>query len=291
MKILITGGSGFIGNALSSELINLGHTVSILSRTINKDISSVSREDIEDMDVIFHLASTIDNSAIYSDNPAIDFETNCIGTIKLLDACQKYNKFVRIIYVSSYFAVGNNKHYPSPLGLYGVSKLATEHICKIYNSVYNMNIITCRLSNVYGVGETQTNRITLNRIIWRSLNNIPTRLVNNGDIYRDYIYIDDCVSALILLMKCDNDKTIYEIGTGISTKMHSLLECIKEIIPSTEIELVEEFDSPMTIYNYVSNNNSLRRLGWKHKVYLKDGINKVVEHYKSIEKSENTLEV
>jgi nucleoside-diphosphate-sugar epimerase len=175
MKILITGGLGFIGSTLAKKCVDLGYDVTIITRTFDKinnvesileeitilkrtDITTISSEVIG-FDVIFHCASTVDNYNIF-DNPYLDANTNINGTIALLEACRVHNPNVKVIFTSTFFVNGNPPEMPvtpdmkpEPLGLYGATKLCAEHILKTYNRVFDIDIRIARLSNVFGLRE------------------------------------------------------------------------------------------------------------------------------------------
>ena len=153
---LVTGGLGFIGSNLSQELVKNGYDVLILSKSADKrenikeisdkvhlkikDVKDISREDVENRDLIFHCASTTNNYHI-KDNPFLDIDVNCNGTISLLEACKNYSPSARLVYLSTFFVNGNLEKLPAtpdspcnPLGLYPATRLAGEHFCSIYNN-------------------------------------------------------------------------------------------------------------------------------------------------------------
>lgn len=287
MKILITGASGFVGRELVPVLYN--HAITTLGRNkpddplevynhIQKNIVDIEPEDVDGFDVIFHLASTIDNSNIFKD-PKIDYETNCLGTIALLDACRISNPTVKIVYTSTFFAVGNSKSNPKPLSLYGASKLATEHIISVYNNVFNMNIITCRLSNIYGVGERLDNfKAQLNKMVHKAVNTQSIEIFNDGTDVRDFLYIDDCVSALLVLMDKGVKDVMYEVGYGVGCSMKNIANYITMITPTTVNN--KESINPMNISSYVSDIHEMEKLGWYPKIAVSEGIRLMVDWYK-----------
>src|SRR3989338_9143992 len=111
-------------------------------------------------DLIFHLAGSTDNYAIIEGEPYKEIELNCNTTIALLEACKKYSPKARIIFASTFFVNGNVEKLPvtpespcNPLGLYGATRLAAEHFCRIYHNLFGMDIIIVRFTNVFGARE------------------------------------------------------------------------------------------------------------------------------------------
>jgi UDP-glucose 4-epimerase len=306
MEVLITGGLGFIGSNLAEYYVNNGDNVTILSRSdtkhynirpfkdkvsfIQKDIREISEEDVIDKDVIFHCASTVDNYNILSD-PYLDININCIGTIALLEACRKVNKDAKIVYTSTFFVNGNPPNLPvttdmkpEPLGVYGASKLAAEHILKTYQKVFGLKPIIARLSNVFGLKEQDNNnkKAAFNRMIYMAVHNETIKLYDNGKIIRDYIYIDDVVSALDTLYKKGEVGKVYYVGTGKGHTFREMVDIILEEANWGNVEVVPPpaFHSNVGIDDFICDVQDLKDLGWKQKVSLRDGIRKVVTQYK-----------
>lgn len=305
MNILITGGLGFIGSNIAKKYVSLGHNVTILTRTkhkigninpfsekvkiIVKDIKDISDE-VSNMDVIFHTASTVDNYNIFSD-PYLDANTNIIGTLALLEACKSHNPKAKIVYLSTFFVNGNPPSLPAtaemkpnPLGLYGATKLCAEHICNVYRSVYNLNISIARLSNIFGDNEQNNNnkKAAFNKMINDLLRKNTINLYDNGKVKRDYIYVDDVVSALQLIAEVGTEE-IYFIGRGESISLRELVDIVLEETGSPEslVNVVAPpvFHNQVGINDFYCDISPLKKLGWEPKVSIRDGIKKVIELY------------
>jgi len=153
IKTLIIGGLGFIGSHLAEECLQKGHEVTIMSRSrakidnikpfvdevdlVIKDLAGV-KEEVAGFDLIFNMAGSTDNYSIIEDEPYKDIDMNCTKTIALLEAIKKYNHNAKLLFASTFFVNGNPKQLPvtenslcEPLGLYGATRLAAEHFCKI----------------------------------------------------------------------------------------------------------------------------------------------------------------
>ncbi|TLY41221.1 MAG: NAD(P)-dependent oxidoreductase, partial [Nitrospirae bacterium] len=175
MKVLITGGLGFIGGALTNRLCR-EHQVTVLTRSVKGQarlrfpervrirvgaVEDVKAADCAGMDLVVHCASTVDNYNILTD-PYLDVWTNCAGTIALLEACKEHKP--KFLFVSTFFVYGNAPKLPvderspcEPLGLYPATKLCAEQFCRIYGRLHSFHVNICRLTNVYGPGEAFDN--------------------------------------------------------------------------------------------------------------------------------------
>src|SRR3989344_1684349 len=169
MKVLITGGLGFIGSNLAERCAQEGHKIVLLSGSdkkkgnikgfeykvdlVLKDITQIDKE-VKDMDYVFHLASIVHNRPVSAD-PLRETSVNCEGTLALLEACRKHNPQARIVYGSSFFVNGslgieNLPATPSspcnPLSVYAATRLAGEHFCNVYNRTFGMNSVIARFT-------------------------------------------------------------------------------------------------------------------------------------------------
>lgn len=308
-NILITGGMGFIGSHLAKKYVKEGHNVTILSRSekkklnisdiekdakiILKDIKDIGSEEVSGKDIIFHLAGTVDNYAIEEGDPYRDIEINCKGTIALLEACKNFNKKARIIFASTFFVNGNVSKLPvtpespcNPLAIYPATRLAAEHFCKIYNSVFGMNSVIMRFTNVFGTLEQGNNKkkAGFNFMINQAVKGEEIKLYNNGDFIRDYIYIDDVVDACQLIGDKGKAGEIYYVGRGEFVKFKRLIDIISSNLPGLKITSIEppQFHKAVGIVDFVADVSPLKKLGWEPKVSLEDGIRRTIKYYQAI---------
>jgi len=306
MNILITGGKGFIGSHLAKKYINKGHNVTIITRkspknnlqgfedkinVIEKDVRNIKKCDIKGIDKIFHCASTVDNYNIF-DKPYIDVKTNILGTIALLEACRNHNPEAEIIFTSTFFVNGNPEILPvtdrikeNPLGLYGATKLCAEHIINTYARVFGLKTKIARLSNVFGIGEQNTNnkKAAFNRMIWLAVSNDTIKLYDNGKIKRDYIYIDDVISALEIIEQKGRNSLdqIYYVSYGRSISLRNLVDIILKESGKGKVEIVEspDFHKAVGIDDFYCDISPLIELGWQQKITITEGIKKVIRQY------------
>lgn len=304
-QYLITGGLGLIG----SELVNnLAGPTTVISRSnkfikrlqrtdvtvIYKDIVDISPEDLKGVDVIYHLASTVDNYNILTD-PYLDMETNIRGTIHLLECCKQLQKKPKVIFTSTFFVYGNqyekqnkpiNEESPTdPLALYPATKLCAESIIMLYGKLYDIPYIICRLTNVYSEYESYTNKKkgALNYLIMRAVKGEPISLYHDGNFYRDYIHVKDVVSALQFL-ESRAENNLFLIGFGKPILFKDIIDYVLEHTgKQSKIENIEPpaFHNIVGIRNFIADTGKIESLGWHASIDYKAGIQQIIKEYTS----------
>ena len=301
MKILVTGGAGFIGSHLVEELLSNGHEILIFDNCltgnkenleitgnftfINDDFGSEnSLELIEkfDPDICFHLAAQ--SSVVVSvENPALDFEHNILQPIKLIQVLLKSNckKFVftssggTIFGEPSVIPTAEEDYADEPESPYGVAKKRLNELIKIMLKNSSMKYSILNLSNVYGPrqdphGEAGVVSIFANKYL---KNEEPT-IYGDGEQTRDYIYVKDVVSALIKSSKIEENHFL-NIGTGIETSVNDLANSMK-IQFKSEINPIYKPAREGELNRSVLNNTKAKKeLNWKPEYSLDDGMKQV----------------
>lgn len=282
-NILITGSDGFIGNHLVDFLINKKMDVTALSlhkkkkskvRTIHKDIRTVSNIP-NDISHMVHLAALTDISYCQS-NPRDCFETNVMGTLNMLEMARKNES--KFIFASSNQIFGAPKKLPisenaqlSSLSIYAASKACGELLCETYSKLYGLDVIVLRLFSIYG--PRGPSYYVISKIITQILKNKKI-MIGNISPKRDFLYVSDLISAFELLIKMNLKGFLkYNVGYGGSTSInelcHKLIKISKKKIP---IESDKKFFRESEIPNLVCDNSKIRRLGWKPKITLDEGL-------------------
>ena len=312
-NVLITGGLGFIGSNLAHILVGLGANVSILDNLLKpyggnignvraiKDAVEIIKGDvrdwslvkktIENKEFIFHLAAQVDQ-CLAMENPRLDLEINCGGTLNILEGCRLHNKKARIIYTSSRAVIGEPQHLPvdeehptTPRNVYGINKLTAEKYFTLYNRVYDSRTTVLRLSNVYGPRAQLRHPYygVLNLFVGYALTNREIPIYGDGNQTRDYVFVEDVVKALILA--AENEKTIGEIffvGSGTETKLIDVVKAIIDIVEKGNYKFVQFPPTLMKtdIKRFVTNYNKIKKfLGWIPETALGYGITKTVNFY------------
>ena len=301
MKILVTGGAGFIGSHLVEELLSNEHEILIFDNCltgkkenleitgnftfINDDFGSEnSLEEIEkfDPDVCFHLAAQ--SSVVVSvENPALDFEHNILQPIKLIHVLLKSN-CKKLVFTSSggtiygeptVIPTAEEDYADEPESPYGVAKKRLNELIKIMLKNSSMKYSILNLSNVYGPrqdphGEAGVVSIFANKYL---KNEEPT-IYGDGEQTRDYIYVKDVVSALIKASMIEENQFL-NIGTGIETSVNDLANSMK-IQFKSEINPIYKPAREGELNRSVLNNTKAKKeLNWKPEYSLDDGMKQV----------------
>jgi len=252
MRILVTGGAGFIGSHLVDALIKRKHRVVVvddlsvgLRRNVNPKARFIKLA-VQDkklktvfssnkFDFVFHLAAQ-KNVRISVDNPVFDAEVNIVGSLNLLEQCRKF-KIKKFIFMSTGGAIYGDTasiptretHSEDPISPYGVAKLAIDKYLHYYHTVFGLQYVSLRLANIYGPRQDPKGEAGVVAIFFdRILKNLQPVINGNGKQTRDYVYVGDVVKAGILALQ-PPVKGIYNIGTAKETSVNSLFAHIRKI--------------------------------------------------------------
>lgn len=295
MRILILGGQGFIGYNLCNELLKEKNNIIVLEKKIDKerkikkityfqcDFTKINsyKHLLNNVDIIYHLISTtnVNNS---NDKIVQDIQDNLIGTIRLLNECVKHKKIKKIIFISSGGTVyGEKNSFPikessqeNPISSYGIVKLAIEKYLALYNHEYGLNYAILRISNAYGPNHKSKDQGLINVLLNKIVNNESFELYGDGNIKRDYIYIDDIINALIIIKNINTKEKIFNIGSGKSYSINEIIK-ITEEITNKKIKIIYKPQRKQDVFiNELDISLAKQKLKWEPKTNLYDGIKK-----------------
>ena len=294
MKILVLGGNGFIGSHLVNRLLKDNHDVSIFdSHLPDKKLPNVKylignfekideyQDILRGIEVVYHLISTTIPDA-QRENILFDIQTNLISTIKLLNFCVDA-KIKKIIFCSSGGAIyGNNgkKHSEDdklvPVYAYGINKLSIELYMNFFYQFYNLDYTILRIANPYGKNHKNKKQGLLNVMIEKLKSKEKMPIYGDGNVIRDYVYIDDVIEALILAIPANKSK-VYNIGTGIGHSINELISLLNSVsgdildiewLPKRNVDIEK---------NVLDVSKAHKELNWQPKTNLKDGIQKLIK--------------
>jgi UDP-glucose 4-epimerase len=304
MKILVTGGCGFIGSHIVDAYLDMGHKVAVIDNLSTGDIKNLNsrakffKEDIcnknikkifeqEKFDIINHHAAQI-NVRTSVDDPIFDANVNIMGSLNLLDLAMKYS-IKKFIFASSGGAVyGEPDRFPitedfsiNPTSPYGLSKATIERYVLIFSKLKNFDYVIFRYSNVYGprqISKSEAGVISI--FIEQILNSRKCIVFGDGNQTRDYVYVNDVINANIEALECKS--AILNIGTGIETSVNDLINILSDI---TKKNVDHEHDAPRSgdvFRNIVDAARAATTIHWMPKTTLKQGIKKTFDYFKKI---------
>jgi len=309
MKVLITGGAGFIGSNLCEKLLQKGVEVVCLDnfnrfydqslkrenvsklqsfenfRLIESDILDTTRLksfcSAEKVDAVIHLAAYPGNRRSV-ENPSLYEENNIRGTLNILNACLDCG-IKKFILGSSYTVYGSGLSLPfketqSPqklLSPLAVTKSASENFSYVFHHIHGLDVTVLRYFTVYGPKQRPGSAVY--EFVKSSLNGEPIKRIGKGEITRDFIFVDDAVEATIKALEKTGGFEIYNIGSGTSLTIDQFLKIVSEVT-GNPLQIIEEGDSPAIMPDAVADITKAKlKLGWKPTVEIHEGIIKLVK--------------
>jgi UDP-glucose 4-epimerase len=310
---LVIGGLGFIGGRLSTALAGEGARVTVVTpsrqrhqeaagaldargvRIVEGDVRDRGLVDaaVRGQDVIFNLAGQ--SGAVRSmEQPWDDLDVNVRGMLTVVEAVRRESPAAHVVLTGSrleYGRVGGEPiaetHDTDPLCLHAVHKLVAEQYLRLYERLYGISYSVARITNPYGPGqpETRTAYGIVNRLIHLALAGQTLPIYGDGRQRRDYIYIDDVVSALLALGTSRTPGTpVFNVGTGVGTSIADMARAIVAAAGSGRIEFVAwpPLAEQIETGDFVADVSRMRTaLGWQPSVPLDDGLKRTVAFYRA----------
>lgn len=303
MKILVTGGAGFIGSHIVDAYINLGHSVTIVDNlsmgrleNINPkaifykfDINDKETRELildEKFDIINHHSAQMDVRVSVND-PIFDAKNNILGSLNLYESAKQAG-VKKIIFASSAGTVyGEQLYFPAdeehptkPCSPYGVAKLANEHYLYYYKEVFNLNYVVLRYTNVYGPRQNPFGEAGVIAIFTNKMLKGEQPVINGDGLNtRDYVYVGDVVEANIIALN-DNKSYIYNVCTGIEHDVNYVFRKLKELTGANCEEYHGEPKPGEQRRSCCSYQKFLKEHNWEPKVSFDEGLKITVEAFK-----------
>ncbi len=303
MKLLVTGGAGFIGSHLVDRLIMEGHEAVVVDnlvtgkrRNINRsarfykmDIQSWRLERVfrnERPNVVMHLAAQMDVRKSV-ENPMFDAQVNVLGTLNVLQQAVAHG-VRKVIFSSSGGAIyGEQETYPAPethvtnpLSPYGLSKLCGEQYLSYYQRVSGLQAVSLRYANVYGPRQDPEGEAGVVAIfIQKMLNNEQAVINGNGRQTRDFVFVDDVAEANLAMMGQDTQGT-YNVGTGVETSINDLFRILVQHTGSVCKEIHGPAKKGEQARSVIDSTKLRHEVLWEPKADLSEGLKKTVEYFR-----------
>jgi len=300
MKILVTGGSGFIGRNIVKKLKNKGHYVISLDIKEKNSISdehikgnildtNLLKKALKDVDYVFHLAA-VTSPPEFEDLFSNGYETNVLGTYNVL-AISLYNNVKKVILASSSSVYGDSKTISSEdkipetyRNFYPASKRINELTAKVFMN-YGLETVSLRYFNTYGIGENTKGSYA--SVIWKFIDDIMYRRVpviyGDGKQRRDFIYVEDTAKASILAMERGKNGEVYNVGTGVSNDFNTIFKIIKEEMNFDKDPIY--IPNPLKSYQMFTQadiTKSKKDLGFEPEYDIRKGVRKILEEIRSL---------
>ena len=307
MKIVITGGLGFIGSHLSDLLSKQKHQIVLITKSFSKtsniphksknvkieklDVTNFSKLGLflekTKPDVIIHLAGNTSHSSSF-EKPLSDVDVNAKSTLFILEKIRNLNKKCKFILGSTFIVVGKPKKLPvnensicEPTTIYGANRLLSEYYCKIFHQVYDIDTRIFRITNSYGPREQIIpKKNAVNFIIHSALKDKKITIYEKGKFFRDLIYVSDVVSGINVILKKGKHGNLYWISSGKKTWFYDLAKSLRKST-NCKINFISSptYTKKVDVGNFIVNNSKLKSLGWKPKISLEEGIKKTLNSF------------
>lgn len=302
MKILVTGGAGFIGSHLVDGFLNAGHDVVIVDNLKMGRMENVNPEakfylmdikakelekvfQMEKPDIICHHAAQMDVRMSVAD-PIFDAETNILGTLNLLQLGTRFGVKKVLFASTGGAAYGEQEIFPcdethptNPLSPYGITKLTTEKYLFYYEHEFGLSYVVLRYSNVYGPRQNPLGEAGVVAIFTHKLLSGEQPIINgDGKQTRDYVYVGDVVRANLKALTF-NKNEIFNIGTGIETDVNNIFQLLNKLTKKN----VEENHGPAKKgeqrKSVISFQKAEKMLEWKPEIDLEEGLKRTVKFF------------
>lgn len=304
MKVLITGGAGFIGSHLVRRLLANGDepvSVDNLSTGLRENLPEEVRLIVMDVhdaeflplcrkaqfDAAVHLAGqTMVNSSI--EDPMNDAKENILGGIQVLEAA-KCCGMKRVIFASTAAAYGDvaeddlpvrESQKPCPMSFYGLSKVTMEHYLKLYHEICGLEYVILRFANVFGERQGDSGEGGVISIFTKRIaEGKDITIYGDGEQTRDFVYAGDVASGIVAALHTKNTNTVYNLSTRTETSIRQLVTHLSHIAGR---RIVPNYAAPRPgdIYRSMLDNlRAYRGLGWKPETGLEEALRRTYEHF------------
>jgi UDP-glucose 4-epimerase len=302
MRIIITGGAGFIGSHVQDAYLAMGHEILVIDNLITGNrrylnpktrfcemdiVDPGVRKVFEDFkpDLVNHHAAQMDVRKSVAD-PLYDSQVNVLGMVNLLEASRQAGakKFIfsstgGAIYGEQDYFPADEKHPTRPASPYGLSKLAGEEYLKLYERLYGIPYVILRYANVYGPRQNPHGEAGVVAIFCERLLKGETPIINgDGEQTRDYVFVGDVIEANCAALRSDL-KGVYNIGTGVETSVNAIYAALAKLAGTDQVEHGPAKAGEQR-RSVISPELAKQAFGWKPVVTVPEGLKKTFEWFR-----------
>ena len=309
MRLLVTGGLGFIGSHLVESLSKKNYEILILTKslskksnlsTLNKNIK-IKKVDITNFNkvgkiietfkpnMIIHLAGNTSHSKSF-EKPLQDVDSNTKSTLFMLEKIRQLKIQCKFLLGSTFIVIGKPKKLPvtekspcNPTTIYGTNRLASEHLCKIYHELYGINTNIFRITNSYGPREQIIpNKNAVNFLIHKAFMKEKISIYNKGEFFRDLIFVDDVISGITAIINKGKSGELYWISSGKKLWFKNFAKLLNKYTQcKVDYPPTPNYTKKVDVGNFVVSNTKLKKLGWKPKTTINEGIKKTLDFFEN----------
>lgn len=305
MKVLVTGGAGFIGSHVVDAYLAAGIEVAVVdnlstgrrsnlnpgARFYEIDIRSKALWEVleqERPEVVNHHAAQMSVRNSVAD-PLYDADVNILGSLNLMEGCRRFG-IGTIVYISSGGAVYgepvylpcDEKHPVDPVCPYGASKHAVEHYLFLYRAIYGLEYRVLRYPNVYGPRQDPNGEAGVVAIFaGQMLADEPVVINGDGEQLRDFVYVGDCARANLMALEPGVESGIFNLGSGRGTSVNEIYAILREITGYSRAASHGPAKLGETSRIYLNAEKAHEQLGWSPQVELAGGLRQTVEYFRS----------
>jgi len=311
--VLVVGGLGFIGVNLTNRLAKMGRSVTVLTPSIERHADQVrgfARDGVKtvegdlrdrelmlklvvDQKIVFNLSGQ--SGAVRSmEDPWTDLDVNCRGSLVLLEALRAVNPHAKVVVAGSRLEYGKPDAIPvaedtpgEPLCLHAIHKRTVEQYVRLYGRLFGIRFAVARVTNPYGPGQPsgRTAYGVINRLIHLALAGERLTIYGDGLQLRDYVHVDDVVSALVMLAESPRaDGRSFNVASGTGTRMIDLAATVVGIAGGGQIEHVAwpALAQQIETGDFVADISRIKKeLGWSPAIGLREGLEQTVAFYRA----------
>jgi len=295
MRVLVTGGSGFIGSHVVDKLRDRGITVRVFDMvfpTFRSDIefyhgSLLSLIDLQmsmtGVDAILHLGAVADVKDVFEE-PHYSESINVRGTINLLEAARKA-KIKRVVFGSTTWVysdvtetqVDETTALRAPSHLYTATKIAGEFYCQSYSKLYNLPVTILRYGIPYGPRSRDGAVVPI--FVGKALRGEPLTIAGDGMQFRKFVYVEDLAEGNVLALKSIGENKIYNLDGNEKVSIKQIAETIQKLVGNTKIEYVPARPGDFS-GKEISSRLAKEELGWEPRIRFEEGVRRYIDWYR-----------
>lgn len=307
MKILVTGGAGFIGSHLVRQLLADHHEVVILDNLSTGALEHLTSQgymlwqmDIRDEQVIAQIAAAHFDAIVHLAaqtmvdvsirDPRLDASENITGLLNVLEAARQ-GQVKRLIFASTAAAYGDvleqdlpvkEDHKLQPMSFYGLTKVTAEHYLELYQQLYGLDYVVLRFANVYGERQGDTGEGGVISIFAKRIAAAEgITIFGDGQQTRDFVYAGDIAEGICMALATDQVNTVYNLSTQTETSLNALVELFSQAAGVTVKPSYGPVRTGDINRSMLCNEKAVGRLGWQPQMTLLEGLRRTYQYFKT----------